>query len=292
MNPTSAFFWVMVSVGALVACVGDSPTPSNPNDGGTDSSPQGDGASCAAPKKECTKGSQTVCTDVSSDDANCGACNTVCPTGSTCKSSSCACTDGTKTFCKTSNTCTDTKADPKNCGACDVVCPNANCTNGQCDKIVFVTKDAYGTAIGGVTQADATCVAAAKKAGLPGTYQAWISDGSVAPSSTFTTKSSVPYILPDGTKVANSFAALGGGTLLHGIDMTEDKTTLTGVKVMTNVKVNGDVNTASFTCSSWSGTSGNYFGGTSGNMTAEWTDGAAATACTASLTNHLYCFQQ
>ncbi len=277
----------------LVACVGDSPTPTNSNDGGTDSSPQGDGASCAAPKKECTKGSQTVCTDVTSDDANCGACNTVCPTGSTCKASDCACTDGTKTFCKGSNSCTDTKSDSKNCGKCGVICPNANCTNGECDRIVFVTQDAYGTGIGGVAQADAICDAAAKKGGFTGTFKAWISDGTIAPSNSFTTKSSTPYILPNGTKVANSFAALATPPLLHGIDMTEAKTAASGVKVLTNVRVNGDANTSSYHCVSWTETTtGTFFGGTSGQTSAEWTDNAAPTSCSATLANHLYCFQQ
>lgn len=282
----------------LVACVGDSPTPNPSNDAGTsDTSTQNDGSpSCAAPKTSCTKGSNTVCTDTSSDDANCGQCNDVCPTGSTCKTSSCTCTDGTKTFCKGgAGACVDLKTDPKNCGTCGFACPNANCTNGVCDKVVFVTKAGYGTAFGGFAAADKICTDAAKAAGLPGTaYKAWVSAGNVGPGATFTTLSTVPYVLPDGTQVAANFAGLNG-TLKHAIDQTELKAPVgANTFVMTNANPDGTLYSSSNDCGNWNLDSTPYkFAYGSANVTTtQWSVSSAVFDCTTALTYHFYCFQQ
>ena len=285
--------------GGTGGAAGSSGSGGTSGDGGTSgggtSGSGGSGGGCASPKTECTKGTATVCTDTSSDDANCGTCNNVCPSGSACKSSNCACNDATKTFCTqgSSGLCTDVQSDPNNCGACGKVCPNNNCKAGECDKVVFVTKNSFGTNLGGVTGADGICAAAATTAGLKGTFKAWISDGVVAPTNSFK-KSNTPYVLSDGTtKVADSFAALGSGTLQHAIDKAEDKTPVTGKVVMTNVKTDGTALSQGLECVSWSSTeaSNQFAGGSTDSTASTWTDGPTA-KCNPNLLQHLFCFEQ
>lgn len=88
------------------------------------------GPSCNSTQTLCG----TTCVDTQSDDANCGACGTVCPTGQTCMAGACACASG-QMLCGTGSAahCVDTQADNANCGACDTACPAAQtCTSGVC----------------------------------------------------------------------------------------------------------------------------------------------------------------
>ncbi len=292
-----------------VACLSDTPIDRPSADSGTDANSADsaaqdsslvDQSNCASPKKVCTKGPQSVCTDVSSDDANCGDCNNACPVGATCKTSKCACTDASKTFCPQngSGICTDLKADSKNCGTCGNVCPNNHCTSGECDRIVFVTSQASSTNINGVTGANTMCQAAATTGKLPGKYAAWIANGTLGPSATFTTKSATPYVLADGTTVfADSYTSLVTTGPKHALDLTELKSPVGngGPNVMTNVNSGGDGATASFDCNGWTSTdsTNKWFPGdpNSADKTL-WTDGANATSCSTTLLYRLYCFQQ
>ena len=73
-----------------------------------------------------------VCTDVSSDDANCGACGTVCDADHECLVAACRqiCDDG-ETLC--GDGCVDRQSDAENCGWCDNECaPGAACIDGAC----------------------------------------------------------------------------------------------------------------------------------------------------------------
>lgn len=288
----------------ILACVSDTPTVSNGvdssvgADSGAPDTSLADGATCGAPKKECTKGAQTVCTDVSTDDLNCGACNNACPMGSACKTSKCACTDGTKTFCAQngSGICADVMTDPKNCGTCGNVCPNSHCTSGQCDHIVFVTSQTYSTSFGGSSGADAHCQTLAQAAKLPGTYMAWVGVGTIGPSSTFKNKSTTPYVLADGTTVfADSFASLVTTGPKHALNLNDLKAPVNDgfANVMTNVNAAGDGSSQSFDCGGWtSDSTGKWFPADLTVTTTAWTDGASAVNCSASILYRLYCFQQ
>jgi len=308
MRSIRAAFPFAVVVGSvacvtLASCTGDDPVLAAGGEGG--SSVDGGGgleggttgdasSSCASPKVECTKGAATVCTDTSTDDQNCGKCGVVCGAEATCKAAACACTDTSKTSC--SGTCVDTQTNPSHCGGCGKVCPNNRCTKGECDRIVFVTSSQYSGNLGGLAGADAKCQSSAAGK-LPGTYQAWVSTN-VGPSTRFTTRSSTPYVLPDGTtKVAESFAALSDmGGLLHAIDMTELKATVTAnPSVMTNTRPSGELDSASFDCGGWKSNDvmDKFYPGTAtATAAATWSTNSGALLTCDVLSYRLYCFQQ
>lgn len=193
------------------------------------------------------------------------------------------------------------KSDPNNCGTCGNKCPNAHCTAGSCDRIAFLSKGTYSTNLGGLSGADATCTGEANGAGLPGPYMAWLSSGTTGPSARFTTKSSTPYVLPDGTtQVAASFADLANG-LMHAINMGPDKTNInTTMALMTNTRSNGDGDSSSFDCAGWTSTTTDntaytsyYQGDATQTSAATWsTQGSTFTHCNPTLTQRMVCFQQ
>lgn len=77
-------------------------------------------------------------------------------------------------------------------------------------KLVFVSSEAYiGGEIGGVEGADLKCQELAMKAGLDNgpAFKAYISDDSSSPFSSFT-KSSKPYVLRNGIRVADNWTDL------------------------------------------------------------------------------------
>jgi hypothetical protein len=98
-------------------------------------------------------------------------------------------------------------------------------------KTVFVTSTAYTgdiqTAGGGATgleSGDNICNALSQAAGLPGSYTAWLSD-STTDAKDRVTQASVPYVQPNGVKIADDFADLvdcGEQCLDIGINVMEN----------------------------------------------------------------------
>lgn len=291
----SRAFLVAVAGVALLACVGDSPSVT-PDGGG---SPDG-ATGCSAPKTSCTKGSATVCTDTSSDDANCGQCNNACPAGASCKTSTCACTDTAKTLCK--GTCVDTKTDPANCGTCGNTCYDGKCSGGACSKIVFVTSATNYASLSftdAIAYADLTCNNLAGAAKLPGTYMAWLSTSTSSPGARFTTKSPAGYIRPDKTLVAASWADLinPGKNLLAPINQTETlEIVAASARAATATTRSGGLSGTgkSLTCDDWSqsATSAPAGQGNPSAVTSEWTDMTTTGNCILPNSYLLYCFEQ
>jgi hypothetical protein len=95
---------------------------------------------CAQPQVSCPmpSGSGIYCSDLKTDQMNCGACGRACPAGTFCNSGLCSAQTcaAPATACVLpggGTLCTDLSRDPGNCGACGKVCAtNAICTNGAC----------------------------------------------------------------------------------------------------------------------------------------------------------------
>ncbi|HEY1959673.1 MAG TPA: hypothetical protein VGH28_28885 [Polyangiaceae bacterium] len=277
----------------LVACVSDDSNVA------VDSGASDVDAGCASPMTVCTKGSTSTCTDTSSDSQNCGLCNTVCPTGTTCSAGKCACAAAGQTNC--SGACVDTQTDPKNCGVCGNACIDQNCKAGECDRVVFVTDVVYAASLttgsDPFTPADADCNTEAQAKQLPGKYKAWLAAGSVSPATRFT-QSKAPYVLVDGTLVADDWTSLTSGTLKHAIDLTPQKITLSPSlptrRVMTNVAPDGTTASPPSDCTGWTTSdSSQPVVGDPTATTADWTHLASPDPTwTCSLQYRLYCLEQ
>ncbi len=101
-------------------------------------------------------------------------------------------------------------------------------------KTVILTSATFKANLGGLTGADDKCQAEADGPAsiVPsGTYLAWLSDGTDSPDTRFT-KSSHPYVLPDGTKIAENFTDLTDGSILHAINIDPTGKPLGDTKVL------------------------------------------------------------
>jgi len=87
---------------------------------------------------------------------------------------------------------------------------------GVSQRRVFVTDTIQSADFGGVSGADALCASQAAAAGLEGQFKAWLST-IASPVADRLTHSSVPYVLVDGTLIANDWADLVDGSILSPI---------------------------------------------------------------------------
>ncbi|MEZ4450554.1 MAG: DUF1554 domain-containing protein [Nannocystaceae bacterium] len=90
-------------------------------------------------------------------------------------------------------------------------------------KVMFASSVVYSGALGGLSGADDKCQVLAGEAQIIGegrAFRAWLSDG-VKSAAARITHSDAPYILLDGTIVAEGWADLVDGTLAHPIDRNE-----------------------------------------------------------------------
>jgi hypothetical protein len=156
----------------------------------------------------------------------------------------------------------------------------------------------YSGALGGLAGADALCQARASAAGLTGTFMAWIATAAGSPATRFT-RAAVPYVLVNGTVIANNWADLTDGTLAAPIDRTE----LNGAPPTGNTSCAGGGNrtvwsgvngsgaySGSDSCSGFSSTSGGGLWGWLDRSDISWTQWCSGGLC--SWVSPLYCFQQ
>jgi hypothetical protein len=153
---------------------------------------------------------------------------------------------------------------------------------------VFVTSASHDGALGGLAGADGICQTLANNAHLGGTYKAWLSDDFQSASTRFI-HSSGPYVLVDGTMIANNWTDLLDGNLAHAIDLDENGSSVSG-DVWTGTLSNGT--SSSYNCSNWTSNVSDDEGnlGLSSAVNAAWTNVASLTCD--NNTYHLYCFQQ
>lgn len=87
------------------------------------------------------------CVDLKVEDANCGSCGNVCPSGTACLAGACACLKAGQKYC--GDTCVDVAIDDKNCGGCGHDCQGASCFGGVCSATKLADKqdEPYGLAV-------------------------------------------------------------------------------------------------------------------------------------------------
>lgn len=107
--------------------------------------------------------------------------------------------------------------------------------------IVFVSSQTFTGNFVGSPGADFRCNQLASEADLAGIYKAWTADTSspdTDPRAFRFRRSSGPYILVDGTVVADDWADLTAGNLSAPIELNENGNA-TDVEVWTNVAIDG-----------------------------------------------------
>jgi hypothetical protein len=163
-------------------------------------------------------------------------------------------------------------------------------------KIVFVTSSRHTGNLGGLAGAHAICQQRAGEASLTGTFRAWLSLNLSSGPASYMVHSSVPYVLPGGERVADSWIDLTDGELSRPIEQDEHGRRIDpepfgcdGGEVWSNTTTVGNAVLLGPDCAGWTGTSGRGGAGNLKRKDARWTDNCTAT-CLTDLP--LYCFQQ
>ena len=87
------------------------------------------GSSCGITCNSGLTGCNGACVDLTSDDQNCGSCNTVCGANEHCDNG-CVCDAG---YTDCNGTCFNLQTDKNHCGNCSKVCaPGQSCVGGTC----------------------------------------------------------------------------------------------------------------------------------------------------------------
>jgi hypothetical protein len=158
----------------------------------------------------------------------------------------------------------------------------------------------------GVAGGDAMCEERAKAAGLPGVYMAWLSDQDTSPAARFT-RSSLPYVRPDGVRVADDWDDLttceDGNTCLRApIEATETGAAIQFATVWTGTNFKGDPfrydeftpRPAEENCAGWTGIGYAVVGDSSdaGDSWTSWRPYSPEDRISCGNDGALYCFQQ
>ncbi len=166
-----------------------------------------------------------------------------------------------------------------------------------------MTSSTFDGNLGGYVGADSKCQIAANNVNLGGSWKAWISDTTAIygiPASRFN-RATVPYLLLDGTKVADNWNDLIDQTLDHQINISEKSTHIpqnldpTIWDVWTNTSTGGSIydTQSTYTCNNFSTNSSSYTaGGGSSTRTDWWWTNVENRRHTCDTLARLYCFEQ
>jgi len=182
------------------------------------------------------------------------------------------------------------------CNGGDDDCDDAT-TEVHCNRTVFVTSVAYNGHLGGLSGADSKCQNLADAAGLDGTYMAWLSSDKGSPASRFT-RSTSPYVLFDGTRIADDWDDLVDGSLGAAIDVTEQGTLPTRTNwcgwneapAWSHTAPDGTFSGGPPSCDGWRSSVGPARWGSASDTDGKWSAFCNGGQC--AWTAPLYCFQQ
>jgi hypothetical protein len=189
----------------------------------------------------------------------------------------------------------DLQIDPDNCGTCGRHCNPYSplCLAGECEHLVFVTESALPGNLGGLVGADAYCTTVAANSGSSrgnAPFKAWLSTSNVDATSRFV-HGKRRYLDKQSITIAADWNALVGGTLAHGISLTEAGNTMLGVPVRTATTPLG-VFVGPSDCVGWTNSGNatmNAFG-FANSADSAWTQSGSTQTCLVSA--HLYCIEQ
>lgn len=163
----------------------------------------------------------------------------------------------------------------------------------EAPRLVFVTEGAFFANLGGVAGADARCAAEAEAAGRRGEHLAWVSVDDLSPDARFTREGG-PWVLADGSVVAEGWDDLVDGTLSHPIDLDATGTPIDDMlAVWTNTDWNGQALAGD--CQGWTSMAfadAGIFGDFRDDAFGQWTAWGNPTPFPCENTFHLYCFEQ
>jgi cysteine-rich repeat protein len=192
------------------------------------------------PGEACDQGGSTATCDLDCTEVACGdglqnpAAGEACDDGNrenldlcTNECAAATCSDGLRNADEVDTDCGG-RCGPGTCEDGQICGAPADCASGLCERnrcsaptrVAFVTSELFDGNLGGVAGADGHCQRLAEAAGLAGSFRAWLSDGTSAPTTRFT-RSSNAYVLVDGTVIADSYTDLTDGTLDNPIALTE-----------------------------------------------------------------------
>jgi hypothetical protein len=168
--------------------------------------------------------------------------------------------------------------------------------------VVFATSAAYTGNLGGLSGADQKCQTLAS-AKLTGTFKAWLSDSNTSAASHLTTHGTLPYILVDGTLVANDWTDLTSGMPQHMIDLDESGNQVAtadmcsgfgGHYVWTDSNDDGTIYNTAQSCQNWTSAASTDNGSTGSaslnQATSYWSNWCNLQSCDTPAS--LYCVQQ
>jgi len=187
--------------------------------------------------------------------------------------------------------------EPAECKTTGNSCTLTPGTDGAVAKVrtlaanyAFVSSTKFTGNLGGVAGADAKCAGLAKNEGLPGTYVAWVSDGTVAAKDRPGLAAARGFVRVDGKPFADAVTGPGPdlleGQIFLPIGLDEkgvafDKTAF----VYTGTTPSGTASAS--TCASWTSAAGET--GTAGSALAGSVGWTSLTVETCSKNGHLYC---
>ena len=163
-------------------------------------------------------------------------------------------------------------------------------------KRVFVSSEILTGDLGGLAGADATCQNLAAAAGLGDEqeiFRAWLSSADTTAAQRLQ-HSEDPYILVDGTIIAENWEDLTDGELEHPIDLNEHNIEMISTpQVWTNTTISGSRRSLQHDCNKWTSSSitSTAHIGWATESNEEWTHGEASPLDCAN-EHRLYCIEQ